>query len=154
MEPQRKMSTGFRKIDIDQYSEDVFKEEEMNSLEPQSPAGVDEQEVRRLLQSGKKADALRAILSAAPLATKSQATKDRVADLMMQVLLATKSSEMDSALEKLEPELIDVLMKYVYRGFENPVDGSSAHLLLWHDKVFAAGGVGSIVRVLTDKKRV
>ena len=154
MEPQRKMSTGFRKIDIDQYGEDVFREEELNSLEPQSPVGVDEQEVKRLLQSGRKPEALRCILSAAPLNTKNQATKDRAADLMMQVLLAIKAGEMEAAIEKLEPELIDVLMKYIYRGFENPTDGSSAHLLLWHDKVFAAGGVGAVVRVLTDKKRV
>lgn len=45
-------------------------------------------------------------------------------------------------------------MKYIYRGFEQPSDGSSGHLLTWHEKVFAKGGVGSIVRVLTDKKRV
>ena len=148
------MSVGFRKIDIDQYGEDVFREEDMNSLEPQSPVGVDEQEVKKLLQSGKKADALRLILSTAPINTKNQMVKDRANDLMMQVLLAVKSSEMEQAIEKLEPDLQDVLMKYIYRGFENPSDGSSTHLLTWHDKVFAAAGVGSIVRVLTDKKRV
>lgn len=154
MEPKRKMSTGFRKLDIDQYGEDVFREDEMNSLEPQSPVGVDEQEVRRLLQSGKKAEALRSILSSAPISTKNQQAKDRAADLMMQVFMAFKSSEIDPALEKLDPDLVDILMKYIYRGFESPTDGSSAHLLVWHEKVFAAGGVGSIVRVLTDKKRV
>jgi actin related protein 2/3 complex subunit 5 len=49
---------------------------------------------------------------------------------------------------------IDLLMKYIYRGFESPSDGSSGHLLLWHEKVFEKGGLGSIVRVLTDKKKV
>jgi actin related protein 2/3 complex subunit 5 len=148
------MSTGFRKIDIDQYGEDVFREEEMNSLEPQSPVGVDEQEVRRLLQSGKKAEALRSILTAAPVSTKNQQAKDRAFDLMMSVFMAFKSGEIDAAVEKLEPELSDILMKYIYRGFENPSDGSSANLLVWHEKVFAVAGVGSIVRVLTDKKKV
>lgn len=154
MDAQRKMSTGFRKIDIDQYGDDVFKEEELNSLEPQSPAGVDEQEVKRLLQSGRKGEALRSILSSAPIHTKNQQAKDRAADLMMQVLMATKTSEIEAAIEKLEPELADILMKYIYRGFESPSEGSSAHLLTWHEKVFAIAGVGSIVRVLTDKKKV
>lgn len=154
MEAQRKISTGFRKIDIDQYGDDVFREDEMNSLEPQSPVGVDEQEVKRLLQSGKKAEAMRSILSSAPIGTKNQVAKDRAFDLMMQVFMAFKSSEIEAGVEKMEPELADILMKYIYRGFENPTDGSSAHLLVWHEKVFAVAGVGSIVRVLTDKKRV
>ena len=39
-------------------------------------------------------------------------------------------------------------------GFENPTDNSSAQLLIWHEKVFDEADVGSIVRVLTDRKRV
>jgi len=154
MDVSKRISTGFRKIDIDQYGDNVFKDDDMNSLEPQSPAGVDENEIKRLLQSGKKADALRCFLSTAPLGTKNQVVRDRAADLMMTVLMSIRSSEIDKAIETLEPELVDILMKYIYKGFENPSEGSSAHLLIWHDKVFALGGVGSIVRVLTDKKRV
>lgn len=152
MDNNRKTSTGFRKIDIDQYGDNVFKDEELNSLE--SPSGVDEQEVKKLLQSGKKAEALRSLLSCAPINTRNQMIKDRAADLMQQVLMTTKSSEIDKVIESLEPELIDILMKYIYRGFESPSEGSSGHLLVWHEKVFALGGVGSIVRVLTDKKKV
>lgn len=63
---------------------------------------------------------------------------------------------MDDALSYLESnEQIDTLMKYIYRGFENPGDGSkSGHLLQWHEKVFNLGGIGCITRVLTDRKRV
>lgn len=61
---------------------------------------------------------------------------------------------MDSAIEQLnDPNLYDVLMKYIYRGFEIPSEGSSGILLQWHEKVFAKGGVGSIVRVLSDTAR-
>jgi len=150
----RRASTGFRKIDIDQYGDNVFKEDEPNSLEPTSPIAVDENEIKRLLQAGKKAEALRCLLSTAPLNTKNQVAKDKAAELMQQVLMSTKSSEVDKAIESLEPDLVDILMKYIYRGFETPSEGSSGHLLTWHEKVFAMGGVGSIVRVLTDKKRV
>lgn len=61
---------------------------------------------------------------------------------------------MDSAIDALgDIDLADILMKYIYRGFENPSDGSSAHLLLWHEKVYARYGVGCITRVLTCTNR-
>lgn len=62
---------------------------------------------------------------------------------------------MDSALDSISEDnnLFDVLMKYVYRGFEQPSEGSSGHLLQWHEKIYARCGVGSITRVLTDTNR-
>lgn len=61
---------------------------------------------------------------------------------------------MEQSIEQLEEkDLLDVLMKYVYRGFEIPTEGSSGHLLQWHEKVYSKGGVGSIVRVLSDTNR-
>lgn len=150
----KKQSVGFRKIDIDQYGENVFKDDD-TSLEPQSPLdGVDEQEVKKLIQSGKSADALKQLLSTAPLGTKNQLIKDKAYDLVIQVLLGVRASEVDKCIQNLDTDQLDVLMKYIYRGFESPNEGSSGHLLVWHEKVFALAGVGSIVRVLTDKKRV
>ena len=150
----KKQSVGFRKIDIDQYGENVFKDDD-TSLEPQSPSvGVDENEVKRLIQSGKSADALRQLLSTAPLSTKNQVIKDKANELLLQVLLGVRASEIDKCLIGLEADQLDILMKYIYRGFETPNEGSSGHLLVWHEKVFSLAGVGSIVRVLTDKKRV
>ena len=81
--------------------------------------------------------------------------QDAALALVMRVLLSIKSANaVDSAVKKLDSDQRDVLMKYIYRGFENPSEGSSAHLLLWHEKVFEEAGVGSIVRVLTDRKKV
>lgn len=61
---------------------------------------------------------------------------------------------MEQSIEQIEEkDLLDVLMKYVYRGFEIPSEGSSGHLLQWHEKAYAKGGVGCIVRVLSDTNR-
>lgn len=72
----------------------------------------------------------------------------------MLVLLSIKSAQMEDAVNALDRDQLDILMKYIYRGFESPSEGSSGHLLAWHEKIHAVAGVGCIVRVLTDKKRV
>lgn len=74
-------------------------------------------------------------------------------NLTLKVLTAIKSSQIEEAISDLEPDDVDVLMKYIYRGFECCNDGSQ-HLLTWHEKTFAVGGLGSITRVLTGRKRV
>lgn len=72
----------------------------------------------------------------------------------MKVLLSIKSSQIEEIVSHLDVDQVDTLMKYIYKGFEIPMDNSSAHLLIWHEKTFAVGGLGSIIRVLTDNKRV
>ncbi|KAM7304427.1 actin-related protein 2/3 complex subunit 5 [Ixodes scapularis] len=132
-------SSAFRKIDIDQYNEDNYKEDEAPDAQSNAQAGPDEQEI---------------ILKAAPIGSKCQSVKDATSALVMRVLLAVKASEIEKAVGSLDRDSVDVLMKYIYRGFESPSEGSSGHLLAWHEKAYAAGGVGSIVRVMTDRKRV
>lgn len=96
----RNPASGFRKIDVDQYGDDVFKDEE--NAEVSSPAiGVDEQEVKRLIQSGKYAEALRNLLQSAPINTKNQAVKDNATNLVMQVLINVKASEIDKTIDGL-----------------------------------------------------
>ena len=83
------------------------------------------------------------------------------------------SSDIENAVKSLDMDLVDVLMKYLYKGFEKEPRYSNV-FLNWHDKVklsyfqlihfifyplnnsqaFAVGGNGSIVRVLSDRKRV
>ena len=48
--------------------------------------------------------------------------------------MSIKTSQIDEAVKQLDNESRDVLMKYIYRGFEVPNEGSSAHLLVWHEK--------------------
>jgi actin related protein 2/3 complex subunit 5 len=81
--------------------------------------------------------------------------QDATLQLVLRVLLSIKTqSQVEAAVQQLDNDQRDLLMKYIYRGFEIPTDGSSAHLLLWHEKVFEEAGAGAIVRVLTDRKRV
>ncbi|XP_022914190.1 actin-related protein 2/3 complex subunit 5-C [Onthophagus taurus] len=143
-------SSAFRKIDVDQYNEDNFKEEDADQG---GPTGPDESEIIGLLSKGKHIDALRTVLTNAPLGSKNQTLRDNALSLTLRVLLAIKTSQIEEAVQSLNIELIDVLMKYVYKGFEMPSEGSSGHLLVWHEKAYNVGGVGCIVRVLSDTKR-
>ena len=45
---------------------------------------------------------------------------------------------MEKAVKALDKNEQDVLMKYIYRGFSEPTEGSSAILLTWHEKVSIA----------------
>lgn len=74
--------------------------------------------------------------------------------MVTSTLMAIKASEIDKVIEQLDQDQVDTLMKYIYKGFENPGEGGSTHLLAWHEKAYAVGGVGSIVRVLTDRRRI
>jgi len=151
-------SNAFRKIDVDAFNEDNFRDEDTAGTGPQPGQGgavASEAQIGTWIQEGKTVEALQALLSQAPIANKNQQEKDAALALVMRVLLSIKSANaVDSAVKKLDSDQRDVLMKYIYRGFENPSEGSSAHLLLWHEKVFEEAGVGSIVRVLTDRKKV
>lgn len=97
---------------------------------------------------------LRYLIGVFACASKNQAAKDAIFAFVQQIVGTVKTGEVEKIVETLSDDELDVLMKYIYRAFEQPAGGSSGNLLVWHDKVFARSGVGSIVRVLTDKKRV
>jgi len=146
-------SSAFRKINVDQYNEDNFKEDEIdsNGFVVNIP---DESEITKLLNQGKNNEALKLVLENAPLGNKNPQVKENALQLVLRVLLSIKPMQMDNAIDALSDiDLVDILMKYIYRGFEYPSDGSSAHLLQWHEKVYARYGVGCITRVLTCTNR-
>eukprot|EP00118_Oscarella_pearsei_P003796 m.15788 g.15788 ORF g.15788 m.15788 type:complete len:154 (+) comp26558_c0_seq1:109-570(+) len=99
-------------------------------------------------------EALKSALHNPFTASKDQKLKDQAFQIVMRVLMIYKSSEMEKAVASLDREQIDILMKYIYRGFEEPSEKSSSVLLQWHEKVLAKGGIGSVVRVMTDRKTV
>lgn len=65
-------SSAFRKIDVDQYNENNFREED---LDVAGAMGPDENEVNALMADGKLLEALVAVLQNAPLRCKQQHIK-------------------------------------------------------------------------------
>ena len=70
-------SNAFRKIDVDQFNEDNFKDEEGISA---NAGGVSpgSEAIAGLLQSGKNVEALKSVLSSAPIGNKNQEEKVRI----------------------------------------------------------------------------
>ncbi|CAI9596590.1 unnamed protein product [Staurois parvus] len=145
------VSARFRKVDVDEYDENKFVDEEEAGEGQQGP---DEGEVDGAIRGGNMVGALHAALKNPPINTKNQSAKDRAESLVLKVLVLFKTNEIEKAVQSLEKNDVDMLMKYIYKGFESPSDNSSAVLLQWHEKALAVGGVGSIVRVLTARKTV
>ncbi|XP_058958149.1 actin-related protein 2/3 complex subunit 5-A-like [Pocillopora verrucosa] len=144
-------STKFRGVDVDELDENTFQDD---GDEDSGQSGPDEGEVKNLLMQQKNAEALKAALTNAPIMSKNQATKDKAFGIVLRVLTAVKAAEVDKCVKILDKNEQDVLMKYIYRGFAEPTEGSSATLLTWHEKLLAVAGLGSIVRVLSDRKTV
>ncbi|KAK2120310.1 hypothetical protein P7K49_001696 [Saguinus oedipus] len=60
---------------------------------------------------------------------------ERAQGVVLKVLTNFKSSEIEQAVQSLDRNGVDLLMKYIYKGFEKPTENSSAVLLQWHEKV-------------------
>lgn len=67
-------SSAFRKINVDQYNEDNFKEDEIDS-NGTVYTGPDDADITKLINAGKNIDALKLVLENAPLSSKNQQAK-------------------------------------------------------------------------------
>lgn len=61
--------------------------------------------------------------------------QERAQEVVLKVLTSFRGSEIEQAVNSLDSNGIDLLMKYIYKGFEKPTENSSAILLQWHEKV-------------------
>lgn len=145
------LSSRFRKVDIDEYDENKFVDDQEDTSEQQGP---DATEIDSLIRQGDMMSAFHMALRNPPIHTKNPAVKERAQAIVLRVLTSFRGGEIEPAVKSLDRNGVDLLMKYIYRGFEKPSENSSAILLQWHEKAFAVGGLGSIVRVLTARKTV
>eukprot|EP01112_Ceratiomyxa_fruticulosa_P020565 TRINITY_DN703_c0_g1_i1.p1 TRINITY_DN703_c0_g1~~TRINITY_DN703_c0_g1_i1.p1 ORF type:complete len:143 (-),score=35.30 TRINITY_DN703_c0_g1_i1:103-531(-) len=118
----------------------------------QSEVQQRQSEVTKLLNAGKALDALPIALNDPPTHTKNQEIKDQNSVIVISVLTAIKEAQVDQVVANLNDEQLDVLMKYIYKGLSN--GETSTPLFKWHESVLKKAGLGSIVRVMTDRKTV
>ena len=141
--------TGFRKVEVDQCErvdpvpDNLIKE-----------YNLDFKDLELRLQRGKGVDVLKTILSSPPAGSKDPSEKDGALSLVIRTMLSIRRGQIEQIVEELDSEQKQCLMKYIYRGFEHPKDGSSSHLLKWHEHTFASTGLGTIMRVFTDRKTI
>ncbi|KAL8807406.1 MAG: hypothetical protein Q9182_000745 [Xanthomendoza sp. 2 TL-2023] len=144
-------------------------------------------QIKQLLRGGDSEGALRGALENPPYGGDAAAKEVHLATVV-EILQSIKQSEMSPILSKIYNseggvEVLDVLMKYLYKGMSHSSKPSSAStgsmspqptgfsqihargggegggqamsvLLSWHEKLVEIAGPGSIVRVMSDRRTV
>lgn len=76
------------------------------------------------------------------------------AKVVFHAIAGVKDASIESVVSALNPDEMDVLMKYVYKGLEGDCEPSSGSLFKWHAQLVDKSGLGCIVRSMTDRKTV
>jgi len=115
-----------------------------------------QQVVNHFIASKKKLEALKASLQDPPVASKSQSVKNANGACVQTAINAFTDLELTQMVEKLDDDESDVLMKYVYKFMNDGMQqgGSYAAMLRLHALLVKKCGIGSIVRVMSDRKTV
>merc|ERR1711910_54927 len=113
---------AFRTVDVDLYNEDNYKEELDNEVDTGT---TDNNQINSLLNANKNVEALKIFLAGSPLARKDPEAKVASLDLAVRILMSIKVGQIEQAVSELDSDSRDVLMKFIYKGFETPSDGSS-----------------------------
>lgn len=108
------------------------------------------EEVNQLLSGRKTAKALQLFLQDPPLGVKDQEVKDKASEAVMNVIRMIKDAEIDSYLSDLSSKEADVLLQYVFKGFEKGDYSNS--LLKWHAAIHEKWGLGTSVRAMSARK--
>ncbi|KAG0145206.1 hypothetical protein CROQUDRAFT_723596 [Cronartium quercuum f. sp. fusiforme G11] len=160
------MDAAYRKIDIDLYDQDALTEHELYEHDPRSPdqmlsdAQVKTQQARSFLTRADVPAVLKLLLTSPPYGPPSPALQSAQAltlQTLLDTLASTRTSDIPTVLASLDSDQLDWLMKYVYKAMSlitTDPNTPSAVLLNWHEKLTELGGTGSIVRVMTDRRRV
>jgi len=115
--------------------------------------GAREQAASAALGRSDYAGALSACLAEPPVASKDAAVKDANGAVVAKVLAGVPDASVQSVIDALDDDAVDVLMKYVHKGLSTVGDGNLA-LFKWHSKLVESHGLGPIVRAFADRKTV
>ena len=111
-----------------------------------------ESEVTGLLNKGDAAAALKAAVQNPPITSGDAKTKKVAADSFYQVAAAIKEADLKKAIDGFSEDELVTLMKYVFQGLSQ--NKNQPTLLKAHEAVVEKGGLGVIMRVLTDRRTV
>ena len=109
-------------------------------------------QVERLLRIPQYAEALETALMDAPTQTRDERCKSANWLLVHRVLMATK--DVDGLLLGLNPELHNILMKYLYRGLATGDRITCDLCLRLHERLFEMAGIGCIMRAISDTQNL
>ncbi|GAA5930958.1 Arc15p [Sporobolomyces koalae] len=156
----------FRKINIDQYDEDRVDASSLYVPDPRPSSQVlsdtqsKDRQVRQLLQSGDVQNALKQCLKDGEWPYGEDSDRDLkqakaiALSLVLSVINSSRSTDIPNLVSTLSPSEQVTLMKYLYKAMENLGDSSGNAVLGWHEKLTEVAGIGCIVRVMTDRRRV
>ncbi|BGP43151.1 arp2/3 complex subunit [Rhodotorula kratochvilovae] len=159
-------AANFRKINIDQYDEDALLPSALYHPDPRGPAQAladaqtKDRTVRGLLQRGDVAAALKEVTREGewPYGEDSDhevaQAKAAALQTVLAILNSTRSTDIPALVQALDPAEQVTLMKYLYKAMENLGDTSGNVVLGWHEKLTEVAGIGCIVRVMSDRRRV
>ncbi|CEI87111.1 Putative Actin-related protein 2/3 complex subunit 5 [Rhizopus microsporus] len=153
---------SWRKIDIDQYDEDAYTQDEIlaefeTGLSPEEVNNATQTrntDVRNFISRGDLNNALTRALENPPYGRHLEAAKTESTKMIAEVLNMFRAGDISDIVKSLNHEQQDVLMKYIYAGLSKPELYNSSVLLTWHEKLTEVAGNGCIVRVMTDKRTV
>ncbi|ORZ03212.1 actin-related protein 2/3 complex subunit 5 [Syncephalastrum racemosum] len=145
---------SFRRIDIDQYDEDAYTEDEILSefesgLTPDQAEAASQTrstDVRNLLTKGDMNGALLRALEDPPYGRNMDQAKSVSTHTVLDTLNVFRANDIATAIKSLGPDQRDLLMKYLYAGMAKPEQYNSG--------LTEVAGTGCIVRVMSDKRTV
>ncbi|KAJ2125162.1 arp2/3 complex subunit [Coemansia sp. RSA 2131] len=152
---------AYRKLAIDHLdAEHQQMTEQMQYLSTKSHAEVTSQidqksaAVRAAITRGNSLEALEKALLEPPYGRGMEAAQSANAQLVSEILMATRAQDIGSVVGGLSDDDRDVLLKYIYHGLAHPAEFNCGVLLSWHERVVESGGLGSVVRVMADRRTV
>ncbi|KAI7852407.1 actin-related protein 2/3 complex subunit 5 [Circinella umbellata] len=148
------MTDNWRTIDIDQYDEDAYTEDEIlaefeSGISPQeadSAAQTRSTDVRNFLTKGDLNNALLRALEDPPYGRQLAQAKQTSTQTLLEVLNLFRADDITNIISTLSIDQKDLLMKYLYAGLAKPE--------LYNSGLVDAAGTGCIVRVMSDKRTI